>query len=57
MIKKLGIMGIRSYTPDSMSTIDFEGPLTLILGHNGAGKTTIIESLKLCTTGSFPPNT
>jgi DNA repair protein RAD50 len=28
----------------------------LILGHNGAGKTTIIECLRLMTTGVFPPN-
>jgi DNA repair protein RAD50 len=31
--------------------------LTLILGCNGAGKTTIIESLRTMTAGSMPPNT
>ena len=36
--------------------IKFQKPLTLILGHNGAGKTTIIECLKAITTGSFPPS-
>jgi DNA repair protein RAD50 len=30
-------------------------PLTIIVGANGCGKTTIIESLKYVVTGSFPP--
>jgi DNA repair exonuclease SbcCD ATPase subunit len=29
----------------------------MIVGANGCGKTTIIESLKFVTTGSLPPNT
>lgn len=37
--------------------IKFQTPLTLILGHNGAGKTSIIECLKAMTTGTFPPGT
>lgn len=32
-------------------------PLTLIVGSNGSGKTTIIECLKYVTTGMQPPNT
>jgi DNA repair protein RAD50 len=31
-------------------------PLTMIVGANGCGKTSIIESLKYCCTGSLPPN-
>ncbi|KAH3761574.1 rad50 subfamily protein [Pelomyxa schiedti] len=31
-------------------------PLTLIVGENGAGKTTVIECLKYACTGEFPPN-
>ncbi|KAJ5505442.1 Recombination/repair protein Rad50 [Penicillium expansum] len=31
-------------------------PLTLIVGYNGSGKTTIIECLKYATTGDLPPN-
>jgi DNA repair protein RAD50 len=30
--------------------------LTLIVGYNGSGKTTIIECLKYATTGDLPPN-
>ena len=56
-IKKLGIKGIRSFGPDHEEKIDFFSPLTLILGQNGCGKTTIIESLKYMTTGEAPPGT
>ena len=36
--------------------IEFFYPLTLIVGKNGSGKTTIIECLKMATTGDLPPN-
>lgn len=36
--------------------IQFGQPLTLIVGQNGTGKTTIIECLKYATTGDLPPN-
>ena len=57
-IDVLGIIGIRSYdaSPNNMQHIELEKPLTLILGDNGTGKTTIIECLKLLTSGSMPPN-
>ena len=29
----------------------------MILGQNGAGKTTVIETLRMMTSGSMPPNT
>lgn len=32
-------------------------PLTLIVGRNGSGKTTIIEALRYATTGDLPPHT
>lgn len=56
-IEKLGIIGIRSYNPNAIAVVEFFKPLTLIWGHNGSGKTTIIEALKMATTGSLPPNT
>ncbi|KAI1137238.1 hypothetical protein F5Y05DRAFT_388585 [Hypoxylon sp. FL0543] len=55
-IDKLSILGIRSFNPLSRQTIQFETPLTLIVGYNGSGKTTIIECLKYATTGELPPN-
>ncbi|GJJ77711.1 DNA repair protein RAD50 [Entomortierella parvispora] len=57
-IEKIMIRGIRSFEADSgeAATITFYSPLTLITGHNGSGKTTIIECLKYATTGDLPPN-
>lgn len=55
-IEKLKIMGIRSFSPTHQNVIEFHTPLTIIVGHNGAGKTTIIECLKYATTGEMPPN-
>ncbi|KAG0329690.1 DNA repair protein rad50, partial [Podila humilis] len=51
------IRGIRSFEADAgdAATITFYSPLTLITGHNGSGKTTIIECLKYATTGELPP--
>lgn len=55
-IDKLLVTGIRSFSPQEQNVIEFYTPLTLIIGHNGAGKTTIIECLKYATTGDLPPN-
>ncbi|RKP14620.1 P-loop containing nucleoside triphosphate hydrolase protein [Piptocephalis cylindrospora] len=55
-IDKLSIQGIRSFDSHSRAIVQFYTPLTLIVGHNGAGKTTIIEALKYATTGDLPPN-
>ncbi|KAI5452761.1 DNA repair protein rad50 [Naganishia albida] len=40
-----------------MNVIQFYSPVTVIVGVNGTGKTTIIECLKYATTGELPPNT
>ncbi|KAK9470428.1 uncharacterized protein V1510DRAFT_432119 [Dipodascopsis tothii] len=55
-IQKLSIQGVRSFDSAQRETIHFYTPLTLIVGHNGSGKTTIIECLRYATTGDLPPN-
>ncbi|KAF2017647.1 DNA repair protein rad50 [Aaosphaeria arxii CBS 175.79] len=55
-IDKMSILGIRSFSDKKSQSIHFTGPLTLIVGWNGSGKTTIIECLKYATTGELPPN-
>lgn len=55
-IDKLLVRGIRSFSPYNENVIEFYTPLTIIVGHNGAGKTSIIECLKYATTGDLPPN-
>ncbi|KAL5011885.1 hypothetical protein ScPMuIL_010436 [Solemya velum] len=56
-VEKMSIHGIRSFGPEDTDkqVINFFSPLTLILGPNGTGKTTIIECLKYMTTGVLPP--
>ena len=48
-VNKLEIQGIRSVGPndDNALKVKFFRPFTLITGENGAGKTTIIEALKV----------
>lgn len=41
-IEKLHIQGIRSYSPKIQNSISFDGPLTIILGKNGSGKTVLL---------------
>lgn len=56
LLKSLKLRGVRSYSPreDETQLIEFS-PLTIILGPNGSGKTTIIETLKFLMTGEEPP--
>lgn len=54
-LDKLWIKNIRSYGSKHASIIEFKGPLTLILGDNGSGKTTILECIRWSLTGVFPP--
>lgn len=53
------LYGIRSFGPEERdkAVIKFSSPLTLILGQNGCGKTTIIEALKYATCGEIPGGT
>ncbi|GAA5809421.1 hypothetical protein MFLAVUS_002829 [Mucor flavus] len=55
-IEGMAIIGIRSFSPEEVNYIKFYSPLTLIVGENGCGKTTIIEALKYACTGELPPN-
>jgi len=54
-IRKLSIQGVRSYSDKQPQTMEFFQPLTIIIGANGSGKTTIIEALKFACTGQQPP--
>ena len=54
-IQKLVIQGVRSFSPNTEEVIEFYSPLTMIVGANGCGKTSIIESLKYACTGGLPP--
>jgi len=55
-INKLSVRGIRSFSPeDAEEVLQFYMPLTVIVGANGCGKTTIIESLKFGVCGALPP--
>ena len=38
-LNKLAIRGIRSFDDKSISVIEFYSPVTVIVGHNGSGKT------------------
>ncbi|KAI3652908.1 hypothetical protein MP228_002333 [Amoeboaphelidium protococcarum] len=53
-LDSLIIRGFRSFDPNSSQQIMFQTPLTLIVGQNGSGKTTIVECLKYITTGEMP---
>eukprot|EP00929_Paragymnodinium_shiwhaense_P029781 TRINITY_DN17002_c0_g1_i1.p1 TRINITY_DN17002_c0_g1~~TRINITY_DN17002_c0_g1_i1.p1 ORF type:complete len:1332 (+),score=479.23 TRINITY_DN17002_c0_g1_i1:114-4109(+) len=55
-ISRLGIQGIRSFDHERLEVLEFQKPVTLIVGPNGSGKTTIIECLKMASSGSLPPN-
>lgn len=55
-LDKMAICGIRSFGPEQedTQTISFKKPLTLILGENGCGKSTIIECLRYVTAFKDP---
>lgn len=55
-LKELHISGVRSYSATRTEVVRFNPDITLIHGHNGSGKTTILEAAKWCMTSEVPPN-
>ncbi|XP_044757620.1 DNA repair protein RAD50 [Coccinella septempunctata] len=56
---KLQLSGIRSFGPfeEHTQTISFDTPVTLLVGQNGCGKTTILEAIKYACTSDLPGGT
>ena len=54
-VEKMLVRGIRAFSPHNEDAIEFFKPLTIIVGPNGSGKTTVIECLKQACTGTMPP--
>ncbi|KAJ8973540.1 hypothetical protein NQ317_019291 [Molorchus minor] len=57
LLHSLQICGVRSFSPENRETIYFNTPVTLFLGQNGCGKTTIIESIRFALTSELPGGT
>lgn len=51
-LDKLLISGIRSFNPNDKQTVTFFHPLTLIVGHNGAGTFEVRQVAVRAATGS-----
>ena len=54
-LKAISVSGIRSYEPNAKEAISFNQECQIIHGHNGSGKTSLLESMKWCLSGQFPP--
>ena len=54
-LTKLTLKGVRAFSDSKPAEIEFKGRITLILGANGTGKTTILECLRFAITGCMPP--
>lgn len=50
-LKKLTLKGYKSHKD---STIEFGEKMTFVLGHNGAGKTSLLEAVSIALTGQLP---
>ena len=45
LLKKLMVSGYKSISPNHPQTIEFEPDITTFIGHNGTGKTAVLEAL------------
>lgn len=53
-VEQLQVQGVRAFDPYRFEKLRFGHPLTLIVGANGVGKTTIIECLLYAMAGELP---
>nr|CAH7766426.1 unnamed protein product [Callosobruchus chinensis] len=56
-LNTLSICGVRLFSPEDNQKVVFSAPVTLFLGQNGCGKTTIIECIRYALTGDIPAGT
>lgn len=61
VLRDVYISGVRSFAPaeskEDIQHIEFSSPLTILVGQNGCGKTTVIEALKFACSGKVPDGT
>lgn len=55
-LNKLAIRGIRSFDDKHVQVIEFYAPLTVIVGHNGSGKTVRPREVQPCIQLTPPPD-
>lgn len=51
----MSLQGVRAYDPEEPQRIEFFKPLTIIVGANGSGKTSVLEALRYISGGQEPP--